>query len=208
MRRALPGSEYYGGSAPPGPFGGRCAYPHHRAGRAARGTATGWFPCSLLFACRRRSPAMPLRHRHGYAADLPHGLPDRPVQTAGRSPPPNKRQGSTASSPHPPGSSWRHDKGALHRRFLAYSSPSRSPNPHHLAVLARPGFVRAASHPDRHHPAEAALSYSRLLRQATGGGLSPPLEQQRLTAHCQVVSAALKRQTYGRAGFALLRQRI
>jgi integrase len=30
------------------------------------------------------------------------------------------------------------------RRFLAYSSPSRSPNPNHLAGLARPGFVRAA----------------------------------------------------------------
>ena len=30
------------------------------------------------------------------------------------------------------------------RRFLAYSFPPRSPDPHHLAVLARPGFVRAA----------------------------------------------------------------
>jgi len=27
MRRALPGSEYYGGSAPPGPFSGRRACP-------------------------------------------------------------------------------------------------------------------------------------------------------------------------------------
>ena len=30
------------------------------------------------------------------------------------------------------------------RRFLAYSFPPRSPDPPHLAVLARPGFVRAA----------------------------------------------------------------
>jgi hypothetical protein len=30
------------------------------------------------------------------------------------------------------------------RRFLAYSFPPRSPGPHHLAVLAHPGFVRAA----------------------------------------------------------------
>src|SRR6266699_2988072 len=29
-------------------------------------------------------------------------------------------------------------------RFLAYSFPPCSPDPHHLAVLARPGFVRAA----------------------------------------------------------------
>ena len=33
---------------------------------------------------------------------------------------------------------------AAQRWFLAYSSPSRSPNPHHLAVLTRPGFDRAA----------------------------------------------------------------
>ena len=35
-------------------------------------------------------------------------------------------------------------QGAVTRRFLAYSSPARSPDPGHLAVLARPGFVRAA----------------------------------------------------------------
>src|SRR5215218_2447226 len=35
-------------------------------------------------------------------------------------------------------------KEALHHRFLAYSSPSRSPDPRHLTVLTRPGFVRAA----------------------------------------------------------------
>jgi hypothetical protein len=35
-------------------------------------------------------------------------------------------------------------KGGVTRRFLAYSSPSRSPDPAHLAVLNRPGFVRAA----------------------------------------------------------------
>ena len=63
----------------------------------------------------------------------------------------------------PPGSSRRpHGRGArcarprsarfepvaqvkdVKRRFLAYSFPPRSPDPHHLAVLARPGFVRAA----------------------------------------------------------------
>ena len=30
------------------------------------------------------------------------------------------------------------------RQFLSYSFPPRSPGPHHLAVLAHPGFVRAA----------------------------------------------------------------
>jgi hypothetical protein len=44
--RALPGSEYYGGSAPPGPFSGRCAYPGQRAGCPPPGTVAGRFPCS------------------------------------------------------------------------------------------------------------------------------------------------------------------
>ena len=33
------------------------------------------------------------------------------------------------------------------RRFLSYSFPPRSPDPRHLAVLAHPGFVRAAPAP-------------------------------------------------------------
>jgi hypothetical protein len=75
MRRAFPGSEYYGGSAPPGPFSGRCAYPGQHAGCPLAGNQSGRFPCSLSFARRRRSPAVSQRHRHEYAADLPHGLP-------------------------------------------------------------------------------------------------------------------------------------
>jgi hypothetical protein len=66
MCRALPGSEYYGGSAPPqasrptaGPARTRALAAHDRADR-------GRFPCSLRFARRRRSPALPLRHRHDY----------------------------------------------------------------------------------------------------------------------------------------------
>ena len=51
------------------------------------------------------------------------------------------------------------------RRFLSYSFPSRLPDPHHQAVLIRPGVVRAASHLPRHHPDQAALSYTVLLRQ-------------------------------------------
>jgi hypothetical protein len=44
---ALPAPEYYGGSAPPGPFSGRRAYPRTRTGCPhARGTGTRRFPCS------------------------------------------------------------------------------------------------------------------------------------------------------------------
>jgi len=58
----------------------------------------GWFPCSLLSACRRRSPALPQRPRHRYAADLPHGLPGQQVKPAQKIPavnPPGKK------APHP-----------------------------------------------------------------------------------------------------------
>jgi hypothetical protein len=43
-------------------------------------------------------------------------------------------------------------------------------------------LCQGCSRPPRHHPDQAALSYTALLRQNGGEGLSPPLEQQRLTA--------------------------
>ena len=74
-------------------------------------------------------------------------------------------------------------QGDVTRRFLAYSSPSRLPDPDHLAVLARPGFVRAA-------PTLPGTTRIRLppapppcCDRISGEGLSPPLEPQRLTAH-------------------------
>ncbi len=50
----------------------------------------------------------------------------------------------TAPSPYLPDLSRFTFQRTYSRWFLAYSTPSRSPNPHHLAVLARPGFVGAA----------------------------------------------------------------
>ena len=74
-------------------------------------------------------------------------------------------------------------QGGVTRRFLAYSSPSRSPNPNHLAVLARPGFVRAA-------PATPGTTRIRLASappsccdRISDVGLSPPFESLRFTAH-------------------------
>ena len=72
--------------------------------------------------------------------------------------------GRTALGPHPPGSS-RSSLERRKRRFLAYSFPSRSPDPHHLAVLTRPDFVGAACRPHRHHPDRTAPSFTALLRQ-------------------------------------------
>jgi hypothetical protein len=85
-----------------------------------------------------------LRYRHEYAADLPHGLPGSFRIPPQEFPTPHKRSGC---APLP---ALIHQVRAgvplrdVKRRFLAYSFPSRSPDPHHLAVLAHPGFVRAA----------------------------------------------------------------
>jgi hypothetical protein len=84
------------------------------------------------------------RPRHGYAADLPHGLPGPLKHTAPEVPAASVHGGTHRTRPisarFEPVSQLKDVK----RRFLAYSFPPRSPDPHHLAVLARPGFVRAA----------------------------------------------------------------
>src|SRR6478672_8678620 len=79
-------------------------------------------------------------------------------------------------------------QGGVTRRFLAYSSPSRSPNPNHLAVLARPGFVRAA-------PATPGTTRIRLASappsccdRISDVGLSPPFESLRFTAHARATA--------------------
>ena len=87
---------------------------------------------------------MSQRPRHGYAAGLPHGLPGPLKHTAPRVPAASVHGGTHRARPvsarFEPVSQLKDVK----RRFLAYSFPPRSPDPHHLAVLARPGFVRAA----------------------------------------------------------------
>jgi hypothetical protein len=121
---------------------------------------------------------MPPRPRHDYPAARRRGLPTRPEQTPQGVPRrPSNQQGCTASSPHPPGSSWRALRRRT-RRFLAYSSPSHSPDPRHLAVLTRPGFVGAAPTLPGTSRLRLPPASTALLRQDSGGGLSPPLEQQ------------------------------
>ena len=87
---------------------------------------------------------MSRRPRHEYAAGLPRGLPDLLNYTARKFPPQRHTAGRTAPGPHPPGSGPVSKIKDVKRRFLAYSFPPRSPDPPHLAVLGRPGFVRAA----------------------------------------------------------------
>ena len=103
--------------------------------------------------------------RHRYAADLPHGLPGPLKHIAPEVPAASVHGGTRRARPvsarFEPVSQLKDVK----RRFLAYSFPPRSPDPHHLAVLARSDLVGAACHPHRHHPDRAAPSFTVLLRQ-------------------------------------------
>ena len=55
-----------------------------------------------------------------------------------------------------------------------YTFPPCSPDPDHLAVLARPGFVRAASHPPQRFLDQAALNFDPAAATARTTGVSHP----------------------------------
>jgi hypothetical protein len=133
------------------------------------------------------------RHRHRYAADLPCGLPGL-LKESSREVPAERLSGGT------------HRARPLSTRFepVHVIKDVMTPVPRVLlsATLAGPApsgstdtsrLCRGCSHPPRHHPDQAAPSYTALLRQDGGEGLSPPLEQQRLAARtAQPRGAALK----------------
>lgn len=106
---------------------------------------------------------------------------DRASPTPRSSPPDGK--GCATPGPDPPGSS----RSSVERLYTINSSRTpldpHSPSPRHLAVLTHPGFVGAA--PTLTDTSRLGLppAFSRPLRRSTGAGLSPPLKQQRLTAH-------------------------
>ena len=124
-------------------------------------------PCGLAAGTPQPFPAASLAaHAHRRGSSLPqHATGARRIQP---------RSTRFELAPH---------QGDVTRRFLTYSSPSRLPDPNHLAVLARPGFVRAAPTlpgvPRIRLPPASPPCCDRI----SGEGLSPPLEPQRLTAH-------------------------
>lgn len=179
MCPALPDPEYYGSAAPPRPDRPTMDPALTTTlDRRRRGEVRDGSRVHPMFDRRRRSPAIPPRPWTRLPRSTSPSLPRPAAISRPRIPHRQSQQrGRTAPSPDPPDSSW----CALRRRqrrFLSYSSPSRSPDPPHLAVLERPGFVRGCSHPPRHLPDQAAPSFTALLRQDSGGGLSPPLEHQ------------------------------
>jgi len=128
---------------------------------------------------------MPLRPCCEYAAVFPRSLPGSSCPPPREFPALNIRAGARRPQPISTRFELVPHQGGVTRRFLAYSSPSRSPNPNHLAVLARPGFVRAA-------PALPGTTRIRLpsappscCDSISDVGLSPPFESLRFTAHAR-----------------------
>ena len=142
-----------------------------------KGMEYRWFPRSLLSGQRVRCPALPLRSRRGYAADLHHDLsgparaPSRQFPGSGRRLAGGSPSGyAPQSRPDPPGFERVDDEEASQHRFLAYTFPSCSPGTARPAVPNRPDFVAAApARPQRSpgtgcrqlHPAAATTGRSR-----------------------------------------------
>lgn len=162
MRRAFPGSEYYDGSAP--------SQPGQRSVRSATlraGGPAGWQgPDGSRAHCDSLDGGGARLCPCGITTTTPQhfAVVSRPTVLSGPGVTRRYPVGAHRPGPYPPDLSRCKMKGRK-RRFLSYSFPSRSPDPHHLAVLTRPGFVRAASRPHRHHPDQTALSSTVLLRQ-------------------------------------------
>ena len=166
MWPAFPASDYYDGSAPSQAAQPTTGLTRHRPGRPAGGADPGWFPRSPHTGRRGRCPAIPLRPRHEYAADLPRGLPAGDFTRPGSRPP---SAGVHRTPAHI------HQVGAGVSLEGLYTLV-----PHvHLSVsLAGPGPSGSAdpsrrcqgcSHPHRRLPDQAAPSFTGLLRQPGEG---------------------------------------
>jgi len=145
-----------------------------RAGSTQGRGAPGWFPCSPCSGRQDGRPAMPLRLCHDYAAGFRRGLRRRDHNPTPKSAPHAKWEPRTAAQPIstrlelvPRLSGFNHWFTLVTPFCLACRAPG------HLAVLARPVVVRAASHPPERLFGQAALSFTGLLRQPGAAGLSP-----------------------------------
>ena len=188
MRGLSPARSTTAAPPRPGLISGRCAQPSRTAGSRRQGhgpDGSRVHSDSLDEGGARLCPC-------GIAASTPQSFLTASLAACAdclRSFPP-RHEGAGARRSRPRSARFEpvSHKGAVTHRFLAYSSPSRSPDPGHLAVLARPGFVRAA-------PALPGTTRLRLPSAPpsrcdgiSGEGLSPPLETLRLTAHAHAAT--------------------
>ena len=173
MYTAFPCSDYYGPSAPSRHHQPTVDLPSDqlaagRVGQHRNGSHVHHAPVDRIGA-----QLSPCSLANGYAAGIHRGLPTdinrrlRSRSLVNRAPahccPAHIHQVGA-------GSTLEGDQMLVHSR---YACLSRLPGPHHLAVLARPVVVRAASRPSPHLWGQAALSFTGLLRQPDGVGLSP-----------------------------------
>jgi hypothetical protein len=173
MCAAFPRPDYYGGSAPsPGHQQTACLPATGLAGRARGqprdGSHVHHEPVDEHGA--QLFPGSP-------ATSTPQAFPmtTGPASTSAAPESSNPFQGLPRAhpGPHPPGSS----------RFLSYGGSTTGSHELHLLIaLTGPGpsgsagpprLCQGCSHPPRHLPDQAALSFTSLLRQAGGGPFHP-----------------------------------
>ncbi len=176
MQAAFPPPDYYGSSAPP--------QDHRRATRRPAGpgpdgpdqTGTpGWFPRSPSTDRRGRCPALPLRHRHGYAADLHRGLPSQRIQPARKFPARHEERVRAAIQPLSAGFELAgYLRGVIALVPLVHLPVSLAgPAPSGSTSTSR--RCRGCFPPSPAFPGSGCPSFTTLLRQHSDGVLSPPL---------------------------------
>ena len=187
MYAALPGPEYYGGSAPPAPSAG--IGPAAPAGRNRTGTART-VPAFTAVRSTGRHPALPLRHRHGYAAGFHRGL----LPLAMHARPGVSRPPEGAGPRRIPAQSARFElawlKGLHHTGssrlpsiLLAGPGPSGSTSPSRLCRgCSRPPRrprIRLPSAPPRRCDGPAAVSHLHTKHAPRGAPRLPPASPRR-----------------------------
>jgi hypothetical protein len=173
MYTAFPCSDYYGSSAPSHRQQPTTHCPTRRPGwTEGRDQRDGSHVHSRTVR-RGRCPTMPLQLRHTYAAGIRCGLPTGDINQSKSSPPNTgaRRDPAQIRQVRAGGALLRGVHTLVHRR---YTFPSHSPDPHHLTVLARPGFVRAASTLPGVSRIRLPSASTGPLRRADGGVLSSP----------------------------------
>ena len=178
MGSAFPASDYYGSSAPSRRHRPAMRLPAGQPAAARKGDRRDGSHVHSRTVRRGRRPAMPLQHRHGYAAGLHRGLPTGDI-TQPRSSPTGDAVGHAdrvraAIQPR----SARLELVALLRGVqplvphVRLSVSLAGPGPSGGAGPSRrcQGCFRSPPHPRN----RAALSFTGPLRRAAGGVLSPP----------------------------------
>jgi hypothetical protein len=178
MWTAFPPSEYYADSAPTLTISRQRACPQTSSRMPKENGDQSWFPRSPCTGRRRRCPAfapvasLRVRRRHSPQPPEPTTL----IRSESPNSPTLMTVPCTTTQPIP-------TRFELARRLRSFTiaGSSRTPfrlacrAPNHLAVLARPGVVAAASRPHLRSQDQTAASFHPLLRQENRQGSYTPV---------------------------------